>query len=124
MKNWYGCDILNYYNVYDNILKFRTNNSVEIFNLILNKTINHIRPKLSFFFEKYKILIVDSYYKYINYLKNINKNSDEENNNFIAKDIFKFIVRLITKYKSNLSFKIISQLEEDEDNDLKIFYLN
>ena len=57
-------------------------------------------------------------------MKNINKNSDEENNNFIAKDIFKFIVRLITKYKSNLSFKIISQLEEDEDNDLKIFYLN
>ena len=55
-------------------------------------------------------------------MKNINKLIDEDNNNF--KDIFHFIFRLITKYKCNLSYKIISQLEEDEDNDLKKMYLN
>ena len=115
IKNWYGTEITNFSDEYDNILKFRTNNTVERFNLFLNLTVNHIRPKLSYFFEKYKLIIKNSYNKYISRIVNINENN-EETNHFIAEDIYKFSLNLIEKYKSTIGVKIIFQFHEFFDH--------
>ena len=71
IKNWFGADIINYGDLPDNFLKFRTNNTVEGFHSLLNNTIKNYRPKISYFLEKYKLFIKDNYDKYINSLKNI-----------------------------------------------------
>ena len=123
IKNWYGTEITNFSDEYDNILKFRTNNTVERFNLFLNLTVNHFRPKLSYFFEKYKLIIKYSYNKYINQIVNINENN-EESNHFIADDIYKFSLDLIEKYKSTIGVKIISQLNDYEEEELKKYLFN
>lgn len=123
IKNWYGTKITNFSDQYDNILKFRTNNTVERFNLTLNLTINHFRPKLFFFFEKYKLIIKNSYNKYINKIVNVNE-TNEESNHFIADDIYRFSLRLIEKYKSTIGSKIISQLNESEEDELKQYLFN
>ena len=68
IKNWYGTDITNYVELTDNFLKFRTDNTVEGFHCLLNKVIIHYRPKISYFLEKYKLIIKDSYNRYINNL--------------------------------------------------------
>ena len=81
MKNWYGAEILNFCELYDNKLNFRTNNIVEHFHYILNNTIENYRPKLPFFLEKYKILINRTYDKYVNNIKYLNS-EDKINNGY------------------------------------------
>lgn len=54
IKNWFGTEIIDFCNLYDNILRFRTNNSVERFNLKLKLLIDHFRPKVSFFLKNIK----------------------------------------------------------------------
>ena len=108
IKNWYLSSNLNYIELPDHKFKFKTNNKVELFNKKLNSIIEHIRPKFSFFINKYKILIKESYNNYIDYLKNIDIEQNVNNN--IANDIINFIYRLINKYKCSIGYKILSQL--------------
>ena len=68
IKNWFGNEFLDFRSIADNTLQFRTNNTVERFNFILNNTIKHFKPKISFFLEKYKLLIKSYYNKYIKFL--------------------------------------------------------
>ena len=121
IKTWYGTKIIDYIEEADSIFNYRTNNTVERFNLNLNKIVNHRHPKLSFFCEKYKIIIQNAYQTYINNLKDIDDNIEEPINNYITTDIYNFILKLISKYKSSLSYKIISEINEDDENDLKKF---
>ena len=84
---------------------------------MLNNIIDHTRPKFSYFLEKYKILI-KSFYD--NYLDNLHSIDDEESTKiFLSNDIMNFILNLMDKYKSNITYNIISQLEKEDD--LKLF---
>ena len=75
---------------------------------------------MSYFCEKYKILITEYYNLYINYMKNINEDKIKEAD-FIANDIYNFTLKLIEKYKSSLGYKIIAQIEVEEEMELKSF---
>jgi hypothetical protein len=120
LKNWYGTSFTHFLDLPDNKLNIRTNNIAEGFNLKLNRIIDHIHPKMSYFCEKYKIIITEYYNLYINYMKNINEDKIKEAG-FIAKDIYNFTLKLIEKYKSPLGYKIIAQMEVEEEIELKSF---
>ena len=122
IKNWYGTEITDFSEQADNILKFRINNTVERFNLLLNIAINHIH-KLSYFFEKYKNTIKDAYNKYISQILNIN-NNQENNNHFITQDIYNFSLHLVEKYKCNLGSELIAKLNESDETELKKYLFN
>ena len=77
---------------------------------------------MSYFGEKNKILINEYYNLYINYMKNINEDKIKEAD-FIADDICDFTLKLIEKYKSSLGYKIITQIEVEEEMELKSFFL-
>ena len=117
IKNWYGNEAINYVDLTDNKFTIRTNNKVENFHLLLNNIIEHNHPKFAYFVEKYKILIKLFYEKYIDNLHNID--DEEINKVFIADDITNFIIKLTEKYKSKVTFKILAQLEKDDE--LKLF---
>ena len=51
-------------------------------------------------------------------------NEDKEIKSFIAEDIMKFVINLIKKYKSKLGYKILSQIEEEEEIELKTLTIN
>ena len=75
---------------------------------------------MSYFCEKYKLLIIEYYNLYINYMKNLNEDQIKEAD-FIANDIYNFTLKLIEKYKSSLGYKIIVQIEVEEEKELKSF---
>ena len=56
----------------------------------------------------------DYYNKYLNYLNNLN-NNEEVDKKFIADDIYKFILELIKKYKCEIGYNIITQLENEDE---------
>ena len=114
INNWFGANFTNFLGIADNILNYRTNNTAERFNLKLNGIVEHYHPKLSFFIEKYKLIVKEFYETYINNLKNINEKEDN-NISFITNDIYNFSLKLIEKFKSNFGYKILSQLDEEED---------
>ena len=68
IKNWLGNNFLNFRPIVDNTLEFRTNNTKERFNYILNNCVKHYHSKLLFFIDKYKSLIISYCNKYINLL--------------------------------------------------------
>ena len=70
IKNWLGIDFLDFRSIADNTLEFSTNNTAERFKYILNNCVKHYHPKLSYFIDKYKSLIISYYNKYINLLIN------------------------------------------------------
>ena len=55
IKNWYGTEITDFSEQADNILKFRINNTVEKFNLLLDIAINHIIQNYHTFLKNIKI---------------------------------------------------------------------
>lgn len=70
--------------------------------------------------KKYFFLKLNSYNIYINNLININDN-EENYDNFITTDIYKIILNLIEKYKSNTSHKITNEPNDSDACDLKKF---
>ena len=120
LKNLYGTSFTHFLDLTDNKLNIRTNNIAEGFNLKLNRIIDHIHPKMSYFCEKYKLLIIEYYNLYINNMKNLNEDQIKEAD-FIANDIYNFTLKLIEKYKSSLGYKIIAQIEVEEEKELKLF---
>ena len=113
IKNWYGNPFINYTDLDDIKFKFRKNNKVELFHLLLNNIIEPIRPKFSYFLEKEKNLIKNFYDHYLDNLHNI---IDEESNKiFLSNDFMNFILKLMNKYKSIITYNIISQLETEDD---------
>lgn len=103
IKKWDGTKFTVFQDLDDNFLKYRTNNHVERFNHLLNKNIKHTQPKLSYFLEKYKIIIkTSSYDNYNSLLRNVNEFKEDESYNFITKNIYNFSLNLIFKYKSEL----------------------
>ena len=53
-------------------------------------------------------------------MKNINEDKIKEFN-FIVNDIYNFTLKLIERYKSPLGYKIIAQIEVEEEIELKSF---
>jgi len=71
IKNYCASKTINYIGEVDNIFNFKTNNTVERFNIFLNNIIKHNHPELSFFLEKYKIVIQSAYNQSTNNIRNI-----------------------------------------------------
>ena len=118
IKNWYGTNSVKYIELADNKLKFRTNNLAEKFHYLLNNIISHTHPKISYFLDKYKILLKDAYNMYIENIKKPDYDNNE--NSYIANDIMNFIIKITKKYKTDINAKLVNQLDkEDELNLLK-----
>lgn len=99
------------------VIKFRTDNTSEIFNKKLNDIIEIKKPKLSFFIDKLKIIILDNYNKYIK-LKTSNKEKIFEKYNTIFNDIIKFIHQQQDLHKKEICFEILNQLINEDMKDL------
>ena len=110
----------------DNKLEFRADNIAKKFHYLLNNKISHTHTKISYYFDKYKILLKDSYNMYI---ENIKKpDYDNHENSYIANDIMNFIIKITKKYKININAKLINQLDKEDEVNLivflkKLFYL-
>ena len=73
-------------------IKFRTDNPCENFHKMMNSYIRVRKPKLSYFIEHFKQLIIETYNEYI---INLNSKNDNGRNKFsISGDIMDFLLKI------------------------------
>ena len=73
IKYWKDCDLFNFTNLDNNMIKNRTNNICESFHHKLNKKISHYHPKMSFLVNGLKNITKEYYNEYIKTLSIVNK---------------------------------------------------
>jgi len=92
LKNWYGHKITSFETLSDENIKFRTDNPYENFHKMMNSYIRLRKPKLSYFTEHFKELIVEIYNEYI--VNWNSKNNNERNKFSISGDIIEFLLKI------------------------------
>ena len=115
-KNWLNSNFLNFAELVEEEIENRTDNIVEGFNHYLNEVVDSYHPKLSFFVSKIKEIIIIYYNKYIIYqVKHSNISNIRYN---IFNDIYNYTTKLCEKYDFNLNFNSLSQLTNDDKEEL------
>ena len=101
---------------YDNKIKYRTNNQIELFHRSLNQLIENSHPKISYLLQKLKLIIVNKYNEYLVY---DNKNNNEKISKYdLFKDMYNFTVKFSQKYNMNFDLKILMQAENTLNEEL------
>ena len=90
----------------------RTNNHLESFHNFLNNTIDSFHPKISYFVEKLKTIVL---LKYEDYKNSIKKPKIPHHQKYsLTLDIYNFIENYNKKYDSSISPKLIIQGDNEE----------
>ena len=107
-KNWKNNNYINYIDLTEKEYLNRTNNYLENFHHIMNQKIEVYHPKLSYLVSKYKEFILYIYSNMKDYLVINNQNKKVEKFTIIN-DIYTFLKKYNTKYKTNLNIHCIIQ---------------
>lgn len=91
-NNWVDSNFIDFDSIWDEIIKHRNNNNVELFHWLLNNTIETKHLKISFLIEKLKMIIVNKYTAYIIADNKIENSISEKYN------IFNYIYNFAKKY--------------------------
>jgi len=73
-KIWKNNNLLNFNQFSEVKYKFRTNNYIERYHLLLNEVIENYHPKMPFYLDKLKNIIINYYNNYISNLTTFNNN--------------------------------------------------
>ena len=120
IKYWKDCELFNFTNLDNNMIKNRTNNICESFHHKLNKKISHYHPKMSFLVNGLKNITKEYYKEYIKTLSIVNKKK-EETRNYIAEDIFEFVKKFVKDTKETFDLdSFIQNISKDGESFYKL----
>lgn len=89
----------------------RTNNICEGFNNTLSKYMEIYKPRIAYFIDKIKSITVKNFKDVVNSM--VNDTGDNNLYNSLYNQIYNFLYNFHRKYKNNLFFNNILQLEND-----------
>ena len=111
-KSWIDSEFVNMDVINRNEYLNRTNNHLESFHNFLNNTIDSFHPKISYFVEKLKTIVL---LKYEDYKNSIKKPKIPHHQKYsLTLDIYNFIENYNKKYYSSISPKLIIQGDNEE----------